>query len=361
MIVAAVILLGLFVYPLWNIMLGAPQYPDPLGMNIHIDKLVGHEEFDLQNIDNLNHYIGMKKLPKPGEMWEFDVFPKVVIGMVILGVLIGFAGLFNIAGPGWFLFWFVLMSVLGTLGVYDFNVWLTDYGSDLDPQASLKILAPDGSLMTYKPPLLGHKKILNFDAYSYPETGAFILFFSILLAFFAYFVGRKEWRKRKQKQLQPSPAKKESGSLKELVLAIFIFWMATGCSISPQKMEYGIDVCYYCSMTIVDEQHAAQLVTSKGRAYKFDAIECMINQMDEMEGTEFGLLLVNDYRNPGELIDATSSTFLISSGIPSPMGANLSGFSKSEDADKAKEQFTGETYTWSQLLKLYEGTKAGIH
>jgi len=87
----------------------------------------------------------------------------------------------------------------------------------------------------------------------------------------------------------------------------------------------------------------------------------MINQMDEMKDTEFGLLLVNDFRTPGELIDATSSTFLISKGIPSPMGANLSGFSKSEDATKAMEQFTGKTYTWSQLLEHYEGTKAGIH
>lgn len=199
MIAGSLLLLGLFVYPLWNIMLGAPQYPDPLGMNIHVNKLVGQEEFDLQNIDNLNHYIGMKKLPQEGEMWEFEVFPKVVIGMVILGILIGLLGLLNVMGPGWFLFWFILMSTLGSLGVYDFNIWLTDYGSDLDPQASLKILAPDGSLMTYKPPLLGHKKILNFDAYSYPMTGAYILFVSIFLSLIAFFVGRREWGRRKAK------------------------------------------------------------------------------------------------------------------------------------------------------------------
>src|SRR5690625_7139147 len=98
-------------------MLGAPQYPDPLGMNIHIDKLVGHEEFDLQNIDNLNHYIGMKKLPRPGEMWEFDVFSKVVIGMVILGGIIGIVGLLYSAGCGWLFVCFFLMYVVGCVRV----------------------------------------------------------------------------------------------------------------------------------------------------------------------------------------------------------------------------------------------------
>ena len=55
-------LLGLFAFPLWNIMLGAPQYPEPLGMNIHITGIQGVSEFDLQNIDGLNHYIGMKTI-----------------------------------------------------------------------------------------------------------------------------------------------------------------------------------------------------------------------------------------------------------------------------------------------------------
>jgi len=84
MIIGSLLLLGLFKYPLWNIMLGAPQYPVPLGMDIYIEGIQGVKEFDLQNIDNLNHYIGMKTIPKNNEMWEFDVFPKVIKGMVAL-------------------------------------------------------------------------------------------------------------------------------------------------------------------------------------------------------------------------------------------------------------------------------------
>ncbi len=195
MIIGAALLIGLFVFPLWNIRLGAPQYPDPLGMNIHINKLAGEEEFDIQNIDGLNHYIGMQTLPKEGEMWEFEVFPYVVGIMIGLGILIGILGFLAKVGPGWFLGWFILMSVLGILGVYDFNIWLTDYGSNLDPHAIMKLTHPDGTPMTYKPPLFGYQKMLNFDVDSYPSTGGYMMFVGMALTFVSFFVGRKEWAK----------------------------------------------------------------------------------------------------------------------------------------------------------------------
>ena len=165
MIVGSTLLLGLFVFPMWNIRLGAPQYPEPLGINIHINGLKGESEFDIQNIDGLNHYIGMKTLPKPHEMWEFSVFSKVVLSMSIIGICIGLIGFLGKISSKWFLAWFILMSVLGILGIYDFNLWLVDYGSDLDPNAILKLVHPDGTPMKYNPPLIGHKKLLNFDAF----------------------------------------------------------------------------------------------------------------------------------------------------------------------------------------------------
>jgi copper chaperone NosL len=192
MIVGSLFLSGLFFLPLWNIELGAPQYPEPLGLNIYIDGIQGQNEFDVQNIDGLNHYIGMKTLPKPEDMWEFKVFPMVVLGMIILGVLIGLLGFFGKISSHWFLGWFVLMTILGTLGIYDFNLWMIDYGTDLDPNAILKLQNPDGTPMSYKPPLIGHKQLLNFDAYSYPRMGAYLMLFGMMLTLTGYFVGRKK-------------------------------------------------------------------------------------------------------------------------------------------------------------------------
>jgi hypothetical protein len=192
MIIGSLLLLGLFKFPLWNIMLGAPQYPDPLGMNIYIQGIEGVEEFDIQNIDGLNHYIGMKTIPKAEDMWEFSVFPKVIGGMVALGVIIGLLGFFGKVSYKWFLGWFVLMSVLGILGMYDFNLWLIEYGTDLDPKAIMKLENLDGTPMTYKPPLLGYQKMLNFDVDSWPATGAYMIFTGMMLTLVAFFVGKRE-------------------------------------------------------------------------------------------------------------------------------------------------------------------------
>ena len=194
MIIGALLLVGLFVFPLWNIELGAPQYPEPLGMDIYIDGIQGLNEFDIQNIDGLNHYIGMKTLPKPEDMWEFTVFPLVIGGMAALGVLFGLLGFLDKVSYKWFFGWFILMSVLGVLGMYDFNAWMTDYGTNLDPKAIMKLANPDGTPMSYKPPLLGHQKMLNFDAYSYPRLGAYMLFAGMILTLVAGYLG---WKKSK--------------------------------------------------------------------------------------------------------------------------------------------------------------------
>jgi hypothetical protein len=191
MILGSLLLLGLFKFPLWNIMLGAPQYPEPLGMNIYIQGIEGVEEFDLQNIDGLNHYIGMKTIPKAEDMWEFSVFPKVIIGMVILGVVIGFLGFLKKVSYKFFLGWFILMSVLGILGMYDFNNWLIDYGSNLDPNAIIKVTNPDGSPMSYKPPLFGYQKLLNFDVTSLPHIGGYLMFVGMSFTLIAFWLGRK--------------------------------------------------------------------------------------------------------------------------------------------------------------------------
>jgi len=128
--------------------------------------------------------------------------------------------------------------------------------------------------------------------------------------------------------------------------------LLVSCEISPQKIEYGTDACHYCDMTIVDKQHAAQLVSTKGKAFKYDAIECMVHSLQEdMTDTEIALYLAADFNVPGQLMDATMATYLVSEQIQSPMGANLSAFENAEKAEKTKEEFTGTTYSWEEIQK----------
>ena len=120
--------------------------------------------------------------------------------------------------------------------------------------------------------------------------------------------------------------------------------LVSSCTISPQKIEYGKDMCSFCDMAIVEKTHAAQYVTKKGRAYKFDAIECLINGIKNKPIDEFSFLLVIDYLNPGELIDANVAIYLISEEIKSPMGENLTAFS-----DKNSITQKGKQYNWKEI------------
>ncbi|NMH87477.1 nitrous oxide reductase accessory protein NosL [Flavivirga algicola] len=136
-----------------------------------------------------------------------------------------------------------------------------------------------------------------------------------------------------------------------ILLLLFCF----SCNVKPQAIDYGSDGCHFCKMTIVDKVHAAEIVTKKGKVYKFDATECMINFMKEFDSSKIQLYLSNDYKTPEALIDATQATFLISENIPSPMGAFLSAFKTEEDAKKIQEEKGGTLYNWNELLAHFKG------
>lgn len=182
MITGALLPLLLFMLPMWSISLQAPQYPIPLGINIFIDHIGEEQEGDIQNFDLMNHYVGMAKLPT--DLIEFKIFPIVIISISIIGLLFGFIGKRSL-----FMIWFVIMVILGAAGIYDFYLWLYDYGHNLDPRAAIQILD------SYQPPIFGTKEILNFTVRSYPSSGAIFLGIGILLAPIAYYLSLREERK----------------------------------------------------------------------------------------------------------------------------------------------------------------------
>ena len=129
-------------------------------------------------------------------------------------------------------------------------------------------------------------------------------------------------------------------------------FLLVACSAGPKPIEYGTDKCDFCKMTIVDVQHAAEVVTTKGKVYKFDAIECMVHYAHEHGPETFASFWINDYsKTTGELADATTCIFLISPNIPSPMGAFLSGFSNADDAKAFQQEKSGELHDWPALLQ----------
>ncbi len=127
----------------------------------------------------------------------------------------------------------------------------------------------------------------------------------------------------------------------------------SGCSVEPVPIQYGADYCDFCRMTIVDKRYAAELVNTKGKPYKFDAIECMLRYAAESEQT-FQLWLVNTYDKPGQLVDASKAWYLISEQLPSPMRGDINAFSTEKVRDEFHQKYGGDKKTWIDLREAYE-------
>ncbi len=187
MVLASLAVFSLYIFPLWKISLSAPQYPDPLGIFIHIDRLADEEPNDIRNVNILNHYVGMHPLPE--DLPEFTLFPIIVGFMGVMGLLLAFWGKWK-----GYLVWFVTMVLLGIAGIYDFALWLYHYGHNIDPNAIMKFTDAEGNPIVYNPPIFGEKTILNFVVWSYPSTGGILLVVGIVLAGLAAYLG---WHRSK--------------------------------------------------------------------------------------------------------------------------------------------------------------------
>lgn len=138
--------------------------------------------------------------------------------------------------------------------------------------------------------------------------------------------------------------------MKIFQLTFFIFMLSfTACKPKPEPIHYASDSCHFCKMSIVSPSFASELVTTKGKVYKFDAIECMLNHLKNDSITTYAHYLVHDLENPQQgFIKAQQAQFLISDAIQSPMGANLSAH---KDPNLAK--FEGMWYNWSELRTYF--------
>lgn len=165
------LIISIFV-PLWAIYLEAPQYPEGLGMFLHANKITG----DYEIINGLNHYIGMKEIHQE-DFWEFKILPYALGFFATLAFLTVFLN-----NKKWLYFFAALFLIFGVAFMVDFYLWEYDYGHNLNPNAA--IVVPG---MSYQPPLLGFKQLLNFGAYSYPDIGGWIMFgVGIILVVLSY-------------------------------------------------------------------------------------------------------------------------------------------------------------------------------
>lgn len=319
------LVLVLFV-PMWRIELDAPQYPEGLVLQIFPNKIGG----DVEIVNGLNHYIGMKTL-HTADFIEFTILPYAVALFALLSIVVVFLNKVK-----WLNVLLILFISFGVIAMYDFWRWEYDYGHDLDPNAA--ILIPG---MAYQPPLIGFKQLLNFGAYSIPDTGGWIFIGTGVLILFAVIL---EWRKKKQQRIIPlrSP----------LTLFIPIILIAS-CTNGPEPILVGKDHCEFCKMTVADPRFAAEIVTAKGRVFKFDDLSCAIQfyKEKEAEQTGFGEMYVTNYRHPDQLLPAKSCFYFASQDLKSPMNGNIAAFTNKSEKELALGDMIGDDLQWSDIIQ----------
>ncbi len=131
-------------------------------------------------------------------------------------------------------------------------------------------------------------------------------------------------------------------------LFLFLFLLLMGCMPKQEEIKYGLDACAFCKMSIVDPKFGAELVTKKGRVYKFDAIECMVNYDHQMQ-KPVSLYLVNVISKPGVLVPAEECQYVFSKTLPSPMGANLSAHLKTDGLPAKLQEENPKQMAWDVM------------
>ena len=143
-----------------------------------------------------------------------------------------------------------------------------------------------------------------------------------------------------------------------LVMILFI----SACSQEPVEIHYASDECAHCKMMITDDQFASQLITEKGKALKFDAIECMAayhrENKEELSGAS---LWVSNYENPGMWLEAYDAVFVKSEVIKSPMGASLLALPDKEIATEHIQEKPGHILVWDEVSQTQMNMGMGMH
>ena len=317
LVVIAALLLGVtYVVPLWQIRLQAPQYPEGIGMKIHLSDVRGLKPNDLENINGLNHYIGMKPI-RPDAIPELRWMPWIVGALIVTGLAVAATGRRRALGV-----WVGAFALLLLVGLADFWRWEYDYGHDLDTENAI-ITVPG---MSYQPPLIGSKQLLNFVATSLPDVGAIALGLSFALGAVAFALGRRRGRQ---------------------AAAVAATLVVAACSAGPREIAYGVEQCGYCRMTVTDARFATQVVLARGKVQTFDSIECLLSFLDGLEAAEAPRqVLVADFETPGRMIAVKEAWFVRARSVGGPMGAGVAAFPAATDSASLARRFGAPAMRW---------------
>lgn len=326
LVICGIALLLVLFFPIWRIELNAPQYPEGLTLLIYAGNLSG----DVAIINGLNHYIGMKAL-NVNDFVEFTVLPYLIVFFALLFILTGWMArrklLYLLLG---------LFVAFGLLAMVDFWRWEYNYGHNLNPNAA--IIVPG---MAYQPPLIGFKQLLNFGAYSIPDIGGWIF---VTCGAILLFVAVMEWKILNKLR--------RTNIAVTVVLLLILLVGFESCNTGVVPIQIGIDNCTFCKMTISDVRFGAEIITKKGKVYKFDDAHCILSflQLNRPNQKDIKNIYFTDF-DQHSLVKINEVSLFKSDALRSPMGGNIAAFSNRNSMEKIKSHLKGTEVKWNELNK----------
>ncbi|SDI99988.1 copper chaperone NosL [Pedobacter sp. ok626] len=322
--------LALFVVlfvPLWQIELAAPQYPEGLVLKMYPHKLAGNVDI----INGLNHYIGMKTLHTE-DFLEFTLLPYIITFFAVFSLAVAIF----LRTVKWLSGLFTLFVIFGIVAMADFWRWEYQYGHDLDPNAAINVPG-----MSYQPPLIGYKQLLNFGAYSIPDIGGWI-FIGVGIGLLTAIVLQYKHKKNAVVMKGKTP----------VLLFLSLILLMASCSVTPKPIKVGTDACSFCKMGVVDKRFGAEMITKKGKIYKFDDLHCL---MEFVKGVTVknsdvqGMYLV-DYEEPHGFIDLQKAFLFKGETLRSPMRSNIAAFLTEKQLKATTQSIQGGVVQLNSLM-----------
>ncbi|NIS08095.1 MAG: cytochrome C [Candidatus Dadabacteria bacterium] len=177
MVTAAVLLLISIFLPYWKLTLFAPQYPGGLKAQLYVNRAAG----DIEELDILNHYIGMKSMKEAAPL-ERTLSIALIVGVVLLTV----AAIYVHSPVAVFLTIPAILFPAFFLG--DLYYWLRNFGTNLDPNAPLNSVEP------FVPPLIGDSTIAQFKTTAQWEIGLYLSIIASILIIAGLYFHRKAYK-----------------------------------------------------------------------------------------------------------------------------------------------------------------------
>ena len=149
--------------------------------------------------------------------------------------------------------------------------------------------------------------------------------------------------------------------LGRLSFLVIITMLVLHCGTNePKVISKNQEKCEHCYMKIMDMRFDSQLITSKGKRFHFDSIECM-GQYTKNAQANFTKIWVKDFLGSGKYIEIQDAYFLNSEKIPSPMGAYLSAYLDSDARDKVMSEMGGKIISWEEILNKLDSPQDKSH